>query len=157
MQIQHQKNASIPFVSTERHLCLRTFLHLHLPKNLHSTKYSILPIQNNGKKQQIDEINSLNAKGTSSQIADVLTKPLGATKHAEEIKMLNLVPFPPTSNTSLTLSHLFKCNSIFIMKHGYFKAQKKGKKHVENYIGHNPITLYSLLHYHVDQGISHSL
>ncbi|TMC16799.1 MAG: hypothetical protein E6J34_19505, partial [Chloroflexi bacterium] len=36
---------------------------------------------------------------SASQIADVLTKPLGATKHAEAIKMLNLVPFPPTSNT----------------------------------------------------------
>src|SRR5436190_23332425 len=99
MQIQHQKNASIPFVPTERHLCLRTTLHLHLPKNFHSTKHSILLIQNNGKKQQIDETNSLNANGTSSQIADVLTKPLGTTKDAEAIKMLNLVRFPLTSNT----------------------------------------------------------
>jgi hypothetical protein len=36
---------------------------------------------------------------SASQIADVLTKPLGTTKHAEAIKMLNLVRFPPTSNT----------------------------------------------------------
>jgi hypothetical protein len=35
---------------------------------------------------------------SASQIADVLTKPLGTTKHAEAIKMLNLVPFPPMSN-----------------------------------------------------------
>jgi len=35
---------------------------------------------------------------SASQIADVLTKPLGATKHAEAIKMLNLVPFPPMSS-----------------------------------------------------------
>src|SRR2546423_2093306 len=36
---------------------------------------------------------------SASQIADVLTKPLGATKHAEAIKMLNLVPFPPMSKS----------------------------------------------------------
>ena len=37
---------------------------------------------------------------SASQIADVLTKPLGSTKHAEAIKMLNLVPFPPMSNSN---------------------------------------------------------
>ena len=36
---------------------------------------------------------------SASQIADVLTKPLGPTKHAEAVKMLNLVPFPPMSNS----------------------------------------------------------
>src|SRR5271169_784335 len=37
---------------------------------------------------------------SASQIADVLTKPLGPTKHAEAVKMLNLVHFPHMSNSN---------------------------------------------------------
>jgi hypothetical protein len=43
---------------------------------------------------------SLSHVPAASQIADVLTKSLGPTKHAEAIKMLNLIPFPPMSHTS---------------------------------------------------------
>src|SRR5436190_11731581 len=43
---------------------------------------------------------------------------------------------------SLTFS---KCNSIFNFKGTFKTLKKKGKKHVGNYIGHNPTTSYIYL------------
>ena len=99
---------------------------------------------------------SLSHVPASGQIADILTKSLGPTKHAAALEMLNLVPFPhklvnsipynsrgkwhchfacaTASPPSKVMSFIqgFLSSCILSSVHVSIVKQKKGKKHDEN-------------------------